>query len=57
VKAWPSAATLATQLRRTIRANGPYRFTGGSINRVVVDVSGEAYFDLEREAQALLMRE
>jgi arylsulfatase len=35
----------------------PYRFTGGTINRVVVDVSGEPYFDLEREAQALLMRE
>jgi arylsulfatase len=35
----------------------PYRFTGGTINRVVVDVSGEPYVDLEREAQALLMRE
>ena len=35
----------------------PYRFTGGTIIRVVVDVSGEPYFDLEREAQAMLMRE
>ena len=35
----------------------PYRFTGGTIRRVVVDVSGEPYFDLEREAQAMLMRE
>jgi len=35
----------------------PYRFTGGTINRVVVDVSGEPFFDLEREAQAMLMRE
>ena len=28
----------------------PYRFTGGTINRVAVDVSGEPYLDLEREA-------
>jgi arylsulfatase len=35
----------------------PYRFTGGTIKRVVVDVSGEPYIDLEREAQAMLMRE
>ncbi len=33
------------------------RFTGGSINRVAVDVSGEPYVDLEREAVAMLMRE
>ena len=35
----------------------PYRFTGGTIQRVAVDVSGEPYVDLEREAQAMLMRE
>jgi arylsulfatase len=35
----------------------PYPFTGGTIRRVAVDVSGEAYIDLEREAQAMLMRE
>ena len=35
----------------------PYRFTGGTIQRVAVDVSGEPYIDLEREAQAMLMRE
>jgi hypothetical protein len=34
----------------------PYRFTGGKINRVAVDVSGEPYIDLEREAQAMLKR-
>ena len=28
----------------------PWRFTGGTIRRVAVDVSGEAYIDLEREA-------
>ena len=35
----------------------PWRFTGGTIRRVAVDVSGEHYIDLEREAQAMLMRE
>ena len=35
----------------------PWRFTGGTIRRVAVDVSGEEYLDLEREAQAMLMRE
>jgi arylsulfatase len=35
----------------------PWRFTGGTIRRVAVDVSGEAYVDLEREAAAMLMRE
>ena len=35
----------------------PYAFTGGTINRVVIDVSGDPYQDLEREAQLMLMRE
>jgi N-sulphoglucosamine sulphohydrolase, C-terminal len=35
----------------------PWQFSGGTIKRVAVDVSGEAYIDLEREAQAMLMRE
>ena len=35
----------------------PWRFTGGTIHRVAVDVSGEPYLDLEREAQAMLARE
>ena len=33
------------------------RFTGGVIRRVAVDVSGEPYVDLEREAAAMLARE
>ena len=37
--------------------DAPWRFTGGTIKRVAVDVSGEAYIDLEREAIAMLMRE
>jgi len=35
----------------------PWPFTGGTIKRVAVDVSGEPYVDLEREAAAMLMRE
>ena len=35
----------------------PWAFTGGVIKRVAVDVSGEPYLDLEREAQAMMMRE
>jgi arylsulfatase len=35
----------------------PYRFTGGTIKRVAVDVSGEPYLDLERQAVAMLARE
>ena len=34
----------------------PYRFTGGA-DRVAVDVSGEPYVDMEREAVAMLSRE
>jgi hypothetical protein len=35
----------------------PHRFTGGTINRVAIDVSGEPYVDMEREAALMLMRE
>jgi arylsulfatase len=35
----------------------PFAFTGGTIKRVAVDVSGEPYIDLEREAAGMLMRE
>ncbi|MCX4750390.1 arylsulfatase [Kitasatospora sp. NBC_01287] len=35
----------------------PWAFTGGTIDRVAVDVSGEAFLDLEREAAAMLSRE
>ena len=35
----------------------PYAFAGGVINRIAVDVSGEPYQDLEREAALMLMRE
>jgi hypothetical protein len=35
----------------------PWPFTGGTIQRVAVDVSGQPYLDLEREAAAMLARE
>ena len=35
----------------------PWHFKGGTIRRVAVDVSGEPYIDLKREAVAMMMRE
>jgi arylsulfatase len=43
---WPSAA-----------ADAGLIVTGGTIKRLVIDVSGELYVDLEREAEAMLARE
>ena len=37
--------------------DGPFTFTGGTILGVGVDVSGESYIDLEREAAAAMARE
>ena len=35
----------------------PFRFTGGVIKQVIVDVSGEPYVNLEHEAQMAMMRD
>ena len=35
----------------------PWASTGGTIHRVAVDVSGDPYLDLEREAVAMMSRE
>jgi arylsulfatase len=35
----------------------PFRFTGGAIDRVVVDVSGDHYVDHEKEVLAYLARD
>ena len=35
----------------------PHAFTGGTIARAVVDVSGEHYVDLESEARMMMKRE
>ncbi len=37
--------------------SAPFTFTGGTLHRVAVDVSGEPYVDLEREAEMLLRHE
>ena len=37
--------------------HGSHPFTGGTIRRVAVDVSGDPYLDLEREAAAMIARE
>ena len=37
--------------------NGSNRFRGGTIEMVAIDVSGEPYVDMEREAALMLMRE
>jgi hypothetical protein len=34
-----------------------YAFDGGTIKQAIVDVSGEQYVDLEKEALALMKRE
>jgi hypothetical protein len=35
----------------------PHEFTGGTTDRVAVDVSGDPYVDLEREAVAMMARD
>jgi hypothetical protein len=35
----------------------PYAFTGGTIKQAIVDVSGEPFIDLEKEAIAMMARE
>jgi arylsulfatase A-like enzyme len=47
----------ATAITDDYPGERPWRFTGGTLKFVAVDVSGEPYVDMEREAQAMLMRE
>lgn len=35
----------------------PFPFTGGTINKVVIDVAGEPFLDHEREVMAWIMRD
>ena len=35
----------------------PWAFTGGTIHKVIVDVAGEPWVDLEKEAQAAFARD
>ena len=56
-KACASGATAATRVTGDYPGGAPWAFTGGTIDRVAVDVSGEPYVDLEREAVAMMSRE
>ena len=56
-RASASAATAASRVTDDYPGDGALPFTGGTITRVAVDVSGEPYVDLEREAAAMLARE
>lgn len=40
----------------TTEYEGPFTFTGGTLKRVVVDVTGEPYLNLEQKAEAALHR-
>lgn len=37
--------------------NAPFKFTGGKIHNVTVDVSGDEYKDIEQEARAMMKRD
>jgi hypothetical protein len=41
----------------TPKYRSPFRFTGGTIDKVVVDVSGEHFVDHEAQVRAWLMRD
>ena len=55
-RASSSAGTRASRDHRRLPRRVAARFTGGTINRLAIDVSGEPYLDLEREAALMLMR-
>jgi arylsulfatase A-like enzyme len=47
----------AEPVTRDYPGRSPYPFTGGTVKQAIVDVSGEQYVDLEKEALALMKRE
>jgi hypothetical protein len=47
----------AEPVTRDYPGSSPFSFTGGTIKQAIVDVSGEQYVDLEKEALALMKRE
>ena len=54
-RACASDATAASGVTDEYPGERPWHFTGGTIHRVAVDVSGEVYINLEHEAHAMLM--
>jgi len=57
VRVCASAATAGESVTADYPGDHPYAFTGGTIKRAAVDVSGDRYVDLEREAQVMIARE
>ena len=53
--AFPWDATAAHRSQKDYAA--PFAFTGGTIDRVVVDVSGDPYVDHDKEVLAYLARD
>jgi len=49
-----SGARAERTVRVTPDYRAPFRFTGGTIDKVVVDVSGERYIDHEAQVRAWL---
>ena len=52
-----SITNLPQPVTQDYPGTAPWTFTGGTIKRVAVDVSGEPFVDLEREAVAMMSRE
>ena len=52
-----SGARAPSRSPTTIPGDGPGRSSGGTIKRVVIDVSGEAFVDLAPEARAAFARQ
>ena len=46
-----------TEITDDYPGSRPWAFTGGTIRAVVVDVSGQPYVDLERDAAVMIVRE
>jgi len=53
----PDSCSRGRRSSGSVAATRRTAFTGGTIHRVAIDVSGDPYIDLEREAAAMLARE
>jgi arylsulfatase len=53
----PFRGVVNLDIRESVPDWSPWAFTGGTLHRVAIDVSGEPYLNLEREAAAMLARE
>jgi hypothetical protein len=55
----PDPTTALGERRRWLRSDyeGPFPFVGGTIERVVIDVTGDHYVDHEKQVLAYLARD